>query len=132
MRKGFTLLELIIVIIIIGVLATLGFTQYTKVMEKGRAAEARAVLGTLRTAQNAYFQEFGAYTATIADTGVDAPPDCTGTTHYFSYACSGGVGGTGTCTATRCGVGAGKTPGYATAYTKTLSQAGVFGGDAGY
>lgn len=127
MRKGFTLLELIIVIIIIGVLATLGFTQYTKVMEKGRAAEARAVLGTLRTAQNAYFQEYGAYTATIADTGVDAPAACA-TTHYFSYSC---VLGTGTCQADRCAAG-GKTPNVAVTYNKTLTQAGVFGGTAGY
>ncbi|MFZ2356813.1 MAG: prepilin-type N-terminal cleavage/methylation domain-containing protein [Candidatus Omnitrophota bacterium] len=128
MRKGFTLLELIIVIIIIGVLATLGFTQYTKVVEKGRAAEARAILGTLRTAENAYFQEFGVYTATVTELGLELPSAACLTTHYFSYVCDAA----GMCTATRC-IAGGKTPNAAApGYNKTLDQAGVFGGTAGY
>jgi len=127
MRKGFTLIELIIVIIIVGVLATLGMTQYTKMVEKGRAAEARSILGALRTAENAYNLEYGNYTATIADLGVDAPGAC-GVTHYFSYACAAA---TGTCTATRCTAG-GKAPQSGVAYTKTLTIAGDFGGTAGY
>ena len=129
MRKGFTLIELIIVIIIVGILATIGMTQYTKVIEKGRAAEAKQVLGSLRTGQNAYYLENGAYTATISDTGVDAPPDCSQTTHYFSYACNAS---TGACTATRCGTGTGKTPGSATSYNKILSIDGTFTGSTGY
>lgn len=126
MRKGFTLIELIIVIIIVGILATIGMTQYTKVVEKGRASEARQILGSLRSAQNAYNLEYGAYTTTVTDTGVDAPAACA-TTHYFSYACDAA----GTCTATRCTAG-GKTPDFTVAYTKTLTVAGVFGGTAGY
>jgi len=128
MNKGFTLIELIVVIIIIGVLASVGMTQYTKVVEKGRATEARIVLGSLRSAEVAENMEKGAYTD-LAGLGVSAPTDCTGTTHYFSYACASA---TGTCTATRCGTGTGKTPGSSVAYTKTLTAAGVFGGSAGY
>jgi type IV pilus assembly protein PilE len=125
-KKGFTLLELIIVIIIIGVLATLGFSQYTKMIEKGRAAEARAILGSLRTMQAAYYLENGIYTAAITELGGAEPTACTNS-HYFSYACAA----TGTCTATRCTAN-GKTPNFSTAYTKTLTVVGVFGGDAGY
>ena len=125
-KKGFTLLELIIVIIIIGVLATLGFSQYTKMIEKGRAAESRAILGTLRTEQTAYYLENGIYTAVITELGGGEPTACA-VTHYFFYTCAN----TGTCTATRCSAG-GKNPQFATAYTKTLTVAGVFGGDAGY
>ena len=123
--KGFTLLELIVVIIILGILATLGFTQYTKMVEKGRTAEARVVLGQLRSAQVAYYQEYGAYTATIGNLAVEVPATCT-STHYFSYATDAT-----TATATRC-TGSGKTPNVATVYSVTLTHAGVFAGTAGY
>jgi predicted CxxxxCH...CXXCH cytochrome family protein len=126
MRKGFTLIELIVVIIIVGILASVGMTQYTKVVEKGRAAEARLVLGSLRTAEIAENMENGAYT-TVAGLGVAAPTACT-STHYFSYSCASA---TGTCTATRC-TSSGKTPQGATGYTKTVTVDGVWGGDAGY
>jgi prepilin-type N-terminal cleavage/methylation domain-containing protein len=125
MRKGFTLIELIVVIIIVGILASVGMSQYTKVVEKGRAAEARLILGSLRSAEIAENTENGSYN-TVANLGVGAPTACA-TTHYFSYACTTA----GLCTATRCTSG-GKTPN-GTSYTKTLDAAtGVWGGDAGY
>ena len=128
MKKGFTLVELIIVIIVVGVLASIGMTQYTKVVEKGRAAEARMILGTLRTAEITANIENGAYVVT-ASLGVSVPTACTNT-HYFSYACTAA----GLCTATRCSAN-GKTPNVAAAdvYTKTLNAAdGAWGGTAGY
>ncbi|MDD3988390.1 MAG: prepilin-type N-terminal cleavage/methylation domain-containing protein [Candidatus Omnitrophica bacterium] len=125
---GFTLIELVVVIIIVGILAAMGFTQYTKMVEKGRTAEAKSVLGSLRTAQRARYLEVGSYTAAISDLPVEAPTACT-TTHYYSYVCAA----TGTCTATRCTAG-GKTPNAAAAssHNITLSIAGAWGGTAGY
>ena len=125
-RKGFTLIELIVVIIIVGILAAIGMTQYVKVVEKGRASEARLILGSLRTAEIAENMENGAY-QTVANLGVAAPTACA-TTHYFSYAC---VAATGTCTATRC-IAGGKTPDASAAYTKILDVAGAWTGTAGY
>ena len=126
MRKGFTLLELIVVIIIIGILATLGFTQYTKMVEKGRTAEARSILGTIRTAQESYYLENGSYATSLSSLPVEAPSSCT-TTHYFSYSTDGT-----TTTATRCTSG-GKTPNASSSYTITLNlSTGAWGGTAGY
>ena len=126
MKKGFTLLELIVVIIILGILATLGFSQYIKMVEKGRSAEARMILGQVRTAQETYMLEQGSYAAAITDLPVNAPTACA-TTHYFSYAADGTNG-----TATRCTAG-GKTPNAAAAYTITLTYSnGTWGGTAGY
>jgi prepilin-type N-terminal cleavage/methylation domain-containing protein len=126
MKRGFTLLELIVVIIIIGILATLGFTQYTQVIEKGRSAEAKALLGNIRTAEIGYNTENGTYGA-IANLPVGAPTACT-TTNYFSYAAAAGVT---TGTATRCTSG-GKVPTGPTYSILVDYTTGVWSGTAGY
>ncbi len=127
MSKGFTLVELIIVIIIVGILAAVGLSQYTKAIEKGRAAEARIVLGNLRGAEIAEMNENGLYVV-AGSLSVGAPTACAAT-HYFSYACAAA---TGTCTATRC-VAGGKPPQSTVGvYTKTLDINGTWGGTAGY
>jgi len=70
MKKGFTLLELIVVIIIIGVLASLGIPQYIRVTEKARQAEGVRALGALRGAQQRYYARMSAYTTLL--TNLDA------------------------------------------------------------
>lgn len=124
--RGFTLIELVVVIIIVGILAAMGFTQYTKMVEKGRTAEAKSVLGSLRTAQRARHLEVGTYTDVIGNLPVEAPTACT-TTHYYSYTCAT----TGSCTANRCTTG-GKTPNATTTHAITLSIDGGWSGTAGY
>ena len=125
MKKGFTLIELIIVIIIVGIMAALGLSQYTKAVEKARAAEARHILGSLRSEQIASKIENDNYLAT-SSLGVGAPTAAT-STHYFTYACDTA----GTCTAKRLTTG-GKTPQGPIEYTKTLAADGSWGGDGGY
>jgi len=127
MKKGFTLVELIIVVIIVGILASIGLTQYNKVVEKSRAAEARMILGTLRSAEVAEMNENGSYVS-VTNLGVGAPDGTCLTTHFFSYACATA---TGTCTATRCTAG-GKPQQGTAAWTKTLDINGTWGGSAGY
>jgi type IV pilus assembly protein PilE len=125
--KGFTLLELIVVVIIIGVLATLGFTQYTKLVERGRGAEAKTVLGQIRTAQEIYKQEQGNYSASMTTLVIDAPSACT-TTNYFSYS----VTDTSLAIATRCAA-SGKNPNSSLGYTISLTYStATLGGSAGY
>jgi prepilin-type N-terminal cleavage/methylation domain-containing protein len=126
MKKGFTLLELIVVIIIIGILGSIGFTQYARVVEKGRVAEAKVVLGQVRGSQESYKLEMGVYAAVIGDLTVGVPSSCT-VTHYFQYSTDATTG-----TATRCSAG-GKTPNASATYTVTLGHAsGTWGGSAGY
>lgn len=126
--RGFTLLELIIVIIIVGILATLGFVQYTAVIEKGRRAEAAAILSTMRSMATVWNQESGhatSYPATgdlnsILGTTANPLPVAAAclATHYFWYSMNSG---TGEGTATRCLGALGKQPGQTGGTADTLS-----------
>jgi prepilin-type N-terminal cleavage/methylation domain-containing protein len=118
-KRGFTLLEIIVVLIIIGIVATLGLTQYTQVVEKGRTAEAKSNLGTIRTLAIAQQQEYGNYNLVL--TNYNLPATCN-STYYYSYSINTT---TGMGTATRCTGAAGKQPGGPSAYTLTLTVDGV-------
>lgn len=115
MKRGFTLLELIVVIIILGILATLGLTQYSRMIEKSRGAEVRAVFGAIRNnAAAIYMQNTNDCTncsAANIGLGTDYPTVCAAT-HYFAYTLVGAAAPTGlTLLATRCLGAAGKQPG---------------------
>jgi type IV pilus assembly protein PilE len=123
-RKGFTLLELIIVIIIIGVLVSLGFAQFTRLAERARAGEAKLILGTLRKAQAANYIENNVYTTALSSLRtIAAPPITADTSYYFTYSCTTD----GLCTATRLTSG-GKAPQWSgtSGYTINATIAGIF------
>ncbi|MCM8801489.1 MAG: prepilin-type N-terminal cleavage/methylation domain-containing protein [Candidatus Omnitrophica bacterium] len=71
MKKGFTLLELIVVIIVLGVIMSIALPQYFKVVERSRTSEAVNVLGILRAAQVRYYAQNSAFTNDINDLDVD-------------------------------------------------------------
>jgi|PlaIllAssembly_1097288.scaffolds.fasta_scaffold1444221_1 prepilin-type N-terminal cleavage/methylation domain-containing protein len=113
MKKGFTLLELIVVIIILGVLATLGLGQYGRMIERSRAAEAKVILGSMRKlAQGYYFEYLNltglSNTKMSMGTTIDLVPTTCRTSHYFSYSFSTSASAV-TSTARRC-TGGGKAP----------------------
>ena len=59
--RGFTLVELMIVVIVIGILAVVAIPMYQVVPERSRGTEAIAGLGLIREAMRAYYAEHGTY-----------------------------------------------------------------------
>jgi type IV pilus assembly protein PilA len=56
-KKGFTLIELMIVVAIIGILAAIAIPNFLKFQAKSKTSEARTNLGAIFTAETAFFGE---------------------------------------------------------------------------
>jgi len=80
---GFTLTELLIVVIIIAVIATLSLPMLLKTIEKAKVGEAISNLNLIRTGQKIYFLEKGWFTDTMGDLNIENPNDQA--SRYFDY-----------------------------------------------
>lgn len=65
-RGGFTLVELAVVIVIIGVLAAFGVPKFLNSVERSKAAEAFAYLSAVREAEERYQAKEGVYTSDMS------------------------------------------------------------------
>ena len=60
-RKGFTLVELMIVVAIIGILAAIAIPNFLQFRLKAKTSEAKSNLGAIRSTEVAYFAEWNFY-----------------------------------------------------------------------
>lgn len=72
--RGFTLIEIMVVVAIIAILAAIGFPSYQDHVRKSRRAEAQQTLMALAARQQQFLLDTRAYAATLAALNVSVPP----------------------------------------------------------
>lgn len=68
--QGFTLVELMVVVAIIGILAAVAVPQYQKFQARARQSEAKIALAGVYTAEKAFATENGSYTSCLQQIGI--------------------------------------------------------------
>lgn len=87
MKKGFTLIELMIVVSIIAFLAVISVPSFKRYLAKAKRAEAYMNLSSIYAAQKAYWAEHGKYSAILfGEGGIGWKPEGT---LYYSYGFAG-------------------------------------------
>ncbi|MES2856243.1 MAG: prepilin-type N-terminal cleavage/methylation domain-containing protein [Bdellovibrionota bacterium] len=78
-QAGFSLIELMIVVAIIGILATIAVPNFQKFQAKAKQSEAKTALSAIYTGEKAYSAEWDRFTSCVNKAGYSAE----GTTRYL-------------------------------------------------
>ena len=134
-QAGFTLLELMIVVAVVAILATIALPLYTEQMRKGKRAEAAQALGDLQLRQERYRADNPTYGTLDQLTGSAANSTAYNTAlKYYTVSISGNTGTAYVITATRKGQLANdpKCGNFTMSMAAGVATKGVSSGDSAY
>ena len=81
-NSGFTLVELMVVVAIIGILSAVAIPNFRSYQAKAKTSEAKLALSNIFTAQTAYQNDFNEFNTCIKFMGVAEPPSGS---NYFAF-----------------------------------------------
>jgi type IV pilus assembly protein PilA len=85
-KRGFTLIELMIVVAIIGILAAIAIPNFIRFQARSKQGEAKSNLKSLFTAQKSFYQEHDGFRTNIKEIGF--APERGNRYHYSNGACA--------------------------------------------
>lgn len=84
---GFTLIEVMVVVVIVGILASIAYPSYQDIVRQTRRSDALSALMDMMAKQERYFTDFNTYTTALKDklgfTNVDAAGKYKTTGDYY-------------------------------------------------
>jgi prepilin-type N-terminal cleavage/methylation domain-containing protein len=69
-EEGFTFIELLIVIILMGIMVAIALPTFLNQANKGKQVEAKTYIATINKAQQAYYTEYTTFTTNLVNLGV--------------------------------------------------------------
>jgi type IV pilus assembly protein PilE len=116
-QKGFSLIELMIVVAIVGIIAVIAVPSYQSYVVKGNRAAAQAFMTDVANREKQYLLDARAYTNSFVTLAISAPAEVSRHYNNIAIACNDGVSA-----ATGCTVVANTPPSFTITATPTSSQ----------
>jgi type IV pilus assembly protein PilE len=74
-QRGFTLIELMVVVVVVGILAIVGYPSYTQYVVKAKRSAAESFIMSVSNKQEQYVLNARQYTTVLSDLGLSTPAD---------------------------------------------------------